>query len=292
MEMETVRPILKNVLPLGFIGSGTVTATLDDAPYFTVAVLVERRKHEVLATKAVGFSESIACGDKVLCVSVDEGEVYITMLLQRAKNSSGFEAAGESSDRAVARAVSRNGSRLLEVRDKRGDLIFEYDPDQDCSRVLVNTSDLEVNAPEGDIRFSAGGRIQMNGSKLELGASSTSGMGRSRLNLGPYSTRLQSMNLDVQTGKGKFDVTEADYSGKRLVSRVSRARLEWGRLESFVDALIQKARTSFTTVEELSQTKAGRMRTLVAGAFRMTAERAKLKTKKSFDIDGERINLG
>lgn len=290
--MDKVRPILENVLPEGVVVSGTVTATLDDAPYCTVAVHVQKRRLEVLATRAAGFADGIAQGDRVLCVSGEEGEVYITMLLRKADSAARVEDANEQNNRAVARAVSRNGSRLYEVRDKRGELIFEYDPENDRSRVVVTSGTLDVNAPEGDIRFSARGRVQIHGSIVELCTSGLPGMERSRFSLGPYRTGLQSASLDIRTGKGRIEMAEANYSGKRLESRVARARLNWGRLESLVDSLIQKARTSFTTVEELSQTKAGRMRTLVAGSFRMKAERAKLKTEKNFDIDGERINLG
>ncbi len=290
--MENIRPILNHTLPGDFVGAGTITTSLDGVPYYMVDIPLRDGRREVLAARAAGLAEIPACGDRVLCVNGGEGTVYITLLLERAQPAAGCEGTGESADRAGAATVYRDGTRLLEVRDRRGELIFEYDPDHDRSRVIVNTGTLDVSAPEGDIRFSAGGRIHLKGSVVELGTNGLPGTEQSRFSLGPFRSGLQSASLDIRSGQGRFDLGDVDYSGKRLVSRVTRARLSWGRLESLADSLIQKARTSFTTVEELSQTKAGRMRTLVAGAFRLKAERACLKTDKSFDIDGERINIG
>jgi hypothetical protein len=290
--MEKIRPILKNALPGDYVGAGTVTTALAGVPYYTVNVGLRDGNREVLATRAAGLADVPGVGDRVLCVSSGDGAVYITLLLERAQPVAECGEAGSPNDAAGTATVFRNGARLLEVRDRRGELIFEYDPDNDRSRVIVNRGTLDVSAPEGDIRFSAGGRVQLQGSVVELSAATLPGTAPSRFSLGPFRCGLQAPGLDIRSGQGRIELDDVDYRGKRLVSRVARARLAWGRLESLVDTLVQKARTSFTTVEELSQTRAGRMRTLVAGAFRMKAERASLKTGKSFEIDGERINIG
>jgi len=257
-----------------------------------VQVAFQSRCLEFLATRAAGLDDSPVIGDRVLCVSSAEGSIFITMLLERVDKAGTSERTLNLNGEAKARVVSRNGSRILAVHDKRGELIFEYDPDSDRSRVIMGSGSLDVDAPQGDIRFSAGGRIELASRCVEMIANETAGAAESRFSLGQFRTELQSASLNIKYAQNKLELDEVDYLGKKLVTRVSRAKLSWGRVETLVDTLIQKARTSFTTVEELSQTKAGRMRMLVSGAFRLKAERAKLKTDKNIDIDGERINLG
>jgi hypothetical protein len=290
--MEKIRPILKNTLPGDYVGAGTVTTSLAGAPYYTVNIPWRNESREILATRAAGLADTPGVGDRVLCVSGGDGAVYITLLLEKVAPAAECDGAGGPDDRAGAATVYRDGARLLEVRDRRGELIFEYDPGNDRSRIIVNRGTLDISAPEGDIRFNAGGRVHLQGSVVELSAGTLPGTKPSRFSLGPFRSSWLAPSLDIRSGQGRIELDDVDYRGKRLISRVARARLAWGRLESLVDCLVQKARTSFTTVEELSQTKAGRMRTLVAGAFRMKAERASLKTGKNFDIDGERINIG
>ncbi|HHJ17840.1 MAG TPA: DUF3540 domain-containing protein [Gammaproteobacteria bacterium] len=290
--MENIRPISQNTLPRDFVGVGSITSVPDEAPYCMLQVVFQSRSLEVLATRADGLTERPAVGDRVLCASSADGTVYITMILEKAGQTGSDGTTLELDGETRARVVSRNGGRILAVHNKRGELIFEYDPDSDRSRVIMASGGLDVAAPQGDIRFSAGGRIQLESRCVEMLAGGTAGTQESRLSLGQFRTELHSASLDIKSARSRLELDEVDYVGKQLSSRVSRGKLHWGRLETLVDTLIQKARTSFTSVEELSQTRAGRMRMLVAGAFRLKAQRAKLKTDKNVDIDGERINLG
>jgi hypothetical protein len=89
-----------------------------------------------------------------------------------------------------------------------------------------------------------------------------------------------------------LDSVETHFSGQKLFSKVTEAKLLWGKVEVLADKLVSKFKSRFTAVEELDQTRAGRMRSLVRGSYRIKAERINLKTEKSVNIDGERINLG
>jgi|GEM_PF-1717091 len=290
--MENVRPIPQNTLPQDYVGAGTITSVPDGAPYCMVQVTFQSRALEFLATRAAGLDGRLVIDDRVLCVSSADGTVYITMVLEKADRTGTSDKTLDLDGKTKARIVSRNSSHILAVHNKRGELIFEYDPDSDRSRVIMDSGSLDVAAPQGDIRFSAGKRIQLESRCVDIIANEAAGLQTSKFSLGQFRTELQSESLNIKSAQSKLELDEVDYMGKKLVTRVSRAKLNWGRVETFVDTLIQKARTSFTTVEELNQTKAGRMRMLVVGAFRLKAKRAKLKTQKNIDIDGERINLG
>lgn len=290
--MGNITPILENSLPRDFVGAGTVTSMKEGAPYCAVRVPLQSGNREVLAAVAYGLDCRPAVGDRVMCLSGDDDTVYITMILERRERSRIEPGVLTTNGKAEARVLSKNDQEILAVYDRSGELIFEYDPENDRSRVLVKSGDIDLAAPEGDINFSSGGRIRFDARSVEVTASGNGGVEQSRLSLGQLKTELQSAHLDIKSSKNSFELDDVNYRGKKLASRVSRAKLNWGRVESLVDTLVQKARASFTTVEELSQTRAGRMRTLVSGSFHLRAERAKLKTDKTVDIDGERINLG
>ena len=52
------------------------------------------------------------------------------------------------------------------------------------------------------------------------------------------------------------------------------------------------ARAAGGSWEQLVQTRAGRIRTIVAKTFHLKASRARLRSEKDFEIDGEQIRLG
>ena len=56
--------------------------------------------------------------------------------------------------------------------------------------------------------------------------------------------------------------------------------------------VIAKARNIYQTVEELSQVRAGRMRTIVAKTFHFKSKKAFVKAEEDYKIKAEKIHLG
>lgn len=280
--MENIKPILQASLPENFIGVGTVTSVKNDSPYCMVQLMHNSSPLELVAIKALDLTNTPIKGDRILCAGSSDQTVYITMILERDKQEG----------KASAKVIYQDDTEVLTVYNKRNELIFEYDTDKDRSRVIVDASNLDLNVPDGDIKLSAGGQIKLESRSISMTATETSGAQNSRFNLGQFSADLQSPILNIKSDQAKFNLAETFFTGTKLLSNINKAKISWGRLETLADTLVQKFRTHFTEVEELSQVNAGRIRTLVRGAFRLKAQRVKVKSDKNVDIDGERINLG
>ena len=96
---------------------------------------------------------------------------------------------------------------------------------------------------------------------------------------------MDSSEIGIDAERGEFNVEEAKYTGKRLLSKVDR-------LESIAGSVIAKARNIYQTVEELSQVRAGRMRTMVARTFHFKSKKAFVKAEEDYKIKAEKIHLG
>ncbi|MDN4502263.1 DUF3540 domain-containing protein [Alteromonadaceae bacterium BrNp21-10] len=103
---------------------------------------------------------------------------------------------------------------------------------------------------------------------------------------------MSSPQFDLDAGKGNINIADAKYKGLRLAASVEQTKLFFGKLNSTVGRLIEKAKSAYRQVDNLNQLKAGRMRTLVNGSYHLKSERIVEKADKDVRIDGEKINLG
>ena len=56
--------------------------------------------------------------------------------------------------------------------------------------------------------------------------------------------------------------------------------------------MVTKAKDVFREIEGVSQTHAGRVRTVADGAYQLLAERATVRAEDDVSLMGEKINLG
>ena len=82
------------------------------------------------------------------------------------------------------------------------------------------------------------------------------------------------------------------YTGQRFEGTLESAKFVANRLETVARRIVEKAKDVYRQVENLNQVKAGRMRTLVDGAYRVKAGRTALKSDGDTKIDGKKIYLG
>ncbi len=108
--------------------------------------------------------------------------------------------------------------------------------------------------------------------------------------------------LELSTEDGDIELRSArivrirggaiEMNSNVLMIRAASARWIVNRLESLVETLVEKARNTYRTVEQLTQLRAGRMRTLVDQTFQFKSRKVLLKSEEDFKIRGERIHLG
>jgi hypothetical protein len=109
-------------------------------------------------------------------------------------------------------------------------------------------------------------------------------------------------NLELCTEDGDIRLNSAnavqinghviDMNSKNLTAKVGYAKLMFDRLETITDTLVEQAKNVYRTVAQLTQLRAGRMRTLVDETYQFKANKAFMKSEEDFKIKGEKIYLG
>ena len=108
--------------------------------------------------------------------------------------------------------------------------------------------------------------------------------------------------LELSTEDGDIDLRSArnvlisghtlEMEGQELNVKAASSRWIVDRMETMAGTLVEKARNAYRTVEQLTQLRTGRMRTLVDQTFQFKSLKAFLKSEEDFKIKGEKIHLG
>jgi hypothetical protein len=215
------------------------------------------------AQVALAGSHELAPGDTVLAVGNDLVDLYIIGLMNRKEKSAGALKKIALSGGTYATTTGPPQTQKLQIFSKRNELLFEYDEETNKARVNLESGDLEFVTQNGNISFTSGREIL-----------------------------LQGQSVGVMAQRGVFQVDETTYIGKKLLGKVDGVKLIAGRIEATAQSLIEKAKNVYRTVEQLSQLKTGRMRTLVDSTFHFKAKKAFLKAEEDYKIKAEKIHLG
>lgn len=175
------------------------------------------------------------------------------------------DAAPDEGADAITRLVSRSGvsaelrtggrGEALRVLDASGNLLFEHRPDEGLTVISVPHGDLELRAPTGSVRVVAGKRVEVRAQEADL------------------------------------RVTEARLTARQLVTTVDRVREALGVLETRADRVIQRAKNVYTEVEELAQTRAGRVKLIAERTVHVLGKRALVRATEDVKIKGEKVHL-
>ena len=152
---------------------------------------------------------------------------------------------------------------LIEVRDPKGRILFEYDAVTGKGSLTMPTGNLSLQAPEGDVEIVAGRKVT-----------------------------LKAPDVSLTSERAKMLVGEAELRGIRVTAAVEQVFVVAERLEQVASSVFQRAKRVMRHVEDLEQLTAGRVRTIVEGAYSVKSERASIQAKDEVKIDGERVHLG
>jgi len=188
-------------------------------------------------------------------------------------------------------AVEKSGGREeIVVRDAEQRVIVTYCPETGRTVLSVPAGDLVLSAPRGNIELSSGGEVRCSGERLRLQASSE---GReTTLSLDPKEARLSSGRLEMAAEKARLLFADTVFQGLTLSATLERTRTVAARMESVASEIVQRARRVFRRVEQVEEVRAGRMRTVVDGAYSVEGGRAAILAEDDVKIDGKRVYLG
>lgn len=201
-------------------------------------------------------------GDLVLVAGDRSAGFFILAVLARGFTDTAPTRTLTSDAGAAVTLEEAPGASSIKVFSKNKALLFEYEPATEKIRLHMAPGDLEVNVP-GNIRFCAGNAVEIAGE-----------------------------TVNVQAKQGTVQVGRMKYVGNRVDAVVKRSRLFIDRAERVSNTVIEKTRNAYHTVEQLTQLRTGRMRTLVDSTYHLKSKKAYLKSEQDFNVDGEHINLG
>ena len=254
----------------------------------------------VWARVAMAGQAELRTGDTALVIGEHAGDLYVIGLLnQRPAPASPADRLALSGG-VYAQTAGPPGRQTMQVLSSQNELLFEYDEANQKARVNVPSGDLEFVAQNGNIAFRSACEIAIDGQAVRimspagvrLGITDALGKICSALTLHPRGMKLSGSEFAVQAESADFAVDRAVYAGSHLLARIGCAKLIADKLETVAESVMESARNVYRTVAQLSQLKAGRVRTLVTSTFFFRARKAFLHAEEDYKIKAEKIHLG
>lgn len=229
---------------------------------------------ERVARNAVAGGYRPRRGDEVVVIADGRGECFVVGVL-----------------RALREAEEPAPELPSELTVERAD---------GCTRIVIAEGDLELAAPTGRVRIAGAEGVSIGSERdVEVRArravtieSHDGERARSGLRLDGDAAELSAGVLAARAARLAVLAEEVTAFATRLDARIDDVRQQATRIEVRAVELIEHARDSYREIEGLSQTRAGRIRLVAASTLSALAERAKLKARTVFAIDGESIHLG
>ena len=200
---------------------------------------------------------------------------------------------------ALARHQQKDGHETLSIEDEQGHLLFEYDVTAKKSKLYSAQGNLSLIATEGDIELVSGKNIRCKSLGGIMMESATAAQLRvageddqSAVSLTDKGLLLSSNNIGLKAKSAKLEIEHSQLEGKTFKGVLDRSKLLVGKIETVAIRIMERAKNVYRQVEELQQTRANRVRTLVEGSYQLDSETTYIKSKKNVNIDGERIHLG
>jgi len=231
--------------------------------------------------------------DQVLVIGESPSELYVIGVLGKTKIVSSTPKKLLLKGGTYATGGTPPEEQILRVFSGRNELLFEYDETKHKARVNVD-GDLEFVANNGNIAFSSGRDVLIQGKSVEIASASTISLQTANA-AGEFSARgveLRGPEVRVSAEQGDIQIGATAVTGTRFLVNCREGKVVADRFEVVLQTLIEKAKNIFRTVEQLAQTKAGRLRTLVDSTYFFKAKKAFVKAEEDYKIKAEKVHLG
>lgn len=231
-------------------------------------------------------------GDRVLALRDGASGAWVIGVLRAPRPPSLLEETLEAS------AAEASASPVA-VRDRRGRLLFEYDPERERAVLHVAAGDLELVVPEGALRMRA-----RDGVAIDTDADLTMRAGRSavmeasrgegpaaRIALQPGEVTLVGSVLTAAADRAELLASKVGMKAHQLESHVDHVRTVAKILDVRAGRIVERAKDVYREVERLSQTRAGRLKMVAKATLHLVGENTLVKARDRMKVKGERIHL-
>jgi len=234
-------------------------------------------------------------GDTVLVGRADDGGLYVVGVVRALREAS---AGLRASDGTSATLEADDGAEVLRVRDPEGRLLVEHRTADGTTVVqaggdlaLRTDGDLEL-AAQGAVRVRAGTDLELEGQgDVRIVATDPDGEDASSFAMRGGRSELKTRRLGAKLDRADLSLAEANVVVGTMRTVATRVKQEAEVLEVQASRLVEKTQEAWRETEGLSQTRAGRLRLVAAGALQAIGEHTLLKAREGVKIKGEKIYL-
>ncbi|MBL8604167.1 MAG: DUF3540 domain-containing protein [Myxococcales bacterium] len=156
---------------------------------------------------------------------------------------------------SLVRGADAATGDVLRVTDAEGRLLFEHHSGTRVTVIVAPEGDLELRAPQGKVKIVAAEGVELSTPRLHA------------------------------------EVGEAKVEGRTLTASFDRVRQVVGVIETQAERVLERAKNVYREVEELSQTRAGRLRLVAEKTVHMLGQRTLIKAKEDVKIKGDKVYL-
>lgn len=300
--MTNVTELYPKEMSTNYLGPAKVIESGENEGVIRVRLMASQEESEASARITAPFISSLEKGDEVLVAGDVFSGIYVIGMLTSINNykkKPGPEKL-EIGNGAYALVDETSESPALKLFSRRNELLIEYDPESGKTRINIDSGDLEFITQNGDIVLNSANNIQLKGQNIELagrsgirlGVIDTIGRLASSFSLRACKTSLSSTRLAITALQGEFQLKETRFVSSKFLAKIEDSQLIVGKLSTIANSITEKAKNVYKTVEQLSQLKAGRMRTLVESTFHMKAKKTYMKSQEDFKVNANKIHLG
>lgn len=262
-----------------------------------VLLKIKKNGEELIASGLLALPNiaKLNPGDTVLAAGENLDSLYIIGILDcNIKSSENLTL----EDGTYAR---KKDKRKIQIFSKSSELIFEYDSVSNTSKVNVQHGNLEFTAEEGSINFISNNGINLKSSQsIEL--QSSAGIKLSLIesiakilplvHLRKGELKMNGSKINITSARADFHIEDFKYLGSKFSATLKYGKLIIGKIETTANDIFCKAKNIYNTVDELTQIKTKRMRTLIKSSLHLKSKNSYLKSDEDFKINAKKIHLG
>lgn len=183
----------------------------------------------------------------------------------------------------------------LELRDPEGRLLVRYV--DGTAEIAAPSGDLVLSAPKGRVVMRSALDVEVEaardvvhraGRDVQLAA----GRAEPQVHIEPRTTSVSGERLRVDAKQAEVTAGTVTTVARAIATTADHVAIAAEKYELTAARLFEKSKDTFREVADLAQTRAGRVRTVVASLFSLHARRTVVASKEDTSIDGRKILLG
>jgi len=170
--MSNIAEIYSPGITNKYFGPAVVLKSSDEQGFISVNLNAHQEINQVYARIALQLTSPLKTGDEILVAGHDIDNLYIIGVFPASESPAEFALRHEIGGGAYIKIDESNSTPKLQVFTKRNELVVEYDPVSEKTRINVEKGDLEFSNQNGDIVFDTQQNIRLNGYMIELASHS------------------------------------------------------------------------------------------------------------------------